>query len=143
MQLLGMLLTPDEAEAAADDDGLDDALDDALGEDDDTDDDAGETGRGDACARRRPRRGRRQLPEALPPVEIEVLPPEVIEEGLSNFRRIGEVVERRPASLVVARIVRPKFARKDDAAGTVEKQLAEETPEVPAPRRACSRARRH
>ena len=131
MQLLGMLLNPDEAEAAAEDDGLDDALSDALDEDDGD----GDTGPGDTCAPRRPRRGRRQLPEALPRVEIEVLPPEVLQEGLSSFRRIGEVVsevvERRPASLVVARIVRPKFARKDDAAESIEEQLAQGTPTSP------------
>ena len=38
-----------------------------------------------------------------------------IAEGLETFRRIGElvseVVERRPTSLVVARIVRPDLAR--------------------------------
>jgi transposase len=45
------------------------------------------------------------------------LPPEVERAGLDAFARIGEeiseVIERRPASLVVARIVRPKFVRKD------------------------------
>ncbi len=45
-----------------------------------------------------------------------MLPPEVEREGLDAFERIGEevseVVERSPASLVVARIVRPKFVRK-------------------------------
>ncbi len=50
-----------------------------------------------------------------------MLPPEVIQEGLERFERIGqevsEVVERRPASLVVARIVRPKFVRKGQADG--------------------------
>jgi transposase len=136
MQLLGMLLSPDEAEAAAEDDGLDDALSDALDEDDGAGDGDGDTGPGDTCAPRRPCRGRRKLPEALPRVEIEVLPPEVLQEGLASFRRIGEVVsevvERRPASLVVARIVRPKFARKDDAAESIDEQLSEETPEVPA-----------
>ncbi len=130
MQLLGMLMSPDEVEAAAEDDSFDDALDDALDEDEGEGD-----GAGDTCAPRRPRRGRRKLPEALPRVEIEVLPPEVLQEGLENFRRIGEVVseavERRPASLVVARIVRPKFARKDDATETIEEQLAQETPASP------------
>ncbi|MFZ6181048.1 IS66 family transposase [Nannocystis pusilla] len=81
-----------------------------------------------APARRRSR-GRRPLPENLPRVEIEVLPPEVVHEGLDAFARIGqvvsEVVERRPASLVVARIVRPKFVRKGEAPGTVEDQALE------------------
>ncbi|MCY1065037.1 hypothetical protein OV090_09715 [Nannocystis sp. RBIL2] len=52
--------------------------------------------------RRRPA-GRRPLPEHLPRVEIEVLPPEVLREGLDAYERIGqevsEVLERRPASL--------------------------------------------
>ena len=77
-------------------------------------------------------RGRGPLPENLPRVEIEVLPPEVVREGLDAFARIGqvvsEVVERRPASLVVARIVRPKFVRKGEVPGTVDG----ETPEAPA-----------
>lgn len=61
--------------------------------------------------------GRKPLPEHLPRVEIEVLPPEVERDGLAAFERIGEeiseTIERRPASLVVARVVRPKFVRKD------------------------------
>ena len=60
--------------------------------------------------------GRKPLPAELPRVDIEVLPPEVEQEGLAAFDRIGEevseVVERRPASLVVVRVVRPKFVRK-------------------------------
>jgi transposase len=61
--------------------------------------------------------GRKPLPEKLPRVEIEVLPPEVQQEGLAAFEKIGEdvaeTVERRPASLVVVRTHRPKFVRKD------------------------------
>jgi hypothetical protein len=61
--------------------------------------------------------GRKPLPEKLPRVEIEVLPPEVQQEGLAAFEKIGEdvaeTVERRPASLVVVRTRRPKFVRKD------------------------------
>lgn len=136
MRILEMLLKPDEAEADAKDDdeeSLEEALTEALqGEGDDDEPKPAEKG-----APRRPRRGRRKLPQSLPRVEIEVLPPEVLQEGLENFRRIGEVVsetvERRPGSLVVARIVRPKFARKDDpAAETIDAQLADETPESPA-----------
>ena len=60
--------------------------------------------------------GRKPLPENLPRVEIEVLPPEVQARGLDAFERIGEdvseVVERRRASLVVVRITRPKFVEK-------------------------------
>jgi transposase len=60
--------------------------------------------------------GRRAITAMLPRVDIEVLPPEVQREGLDAFDRIGEetseVVEHRPASLVLVRIVRPKFVRK-------------------------------
>ena len=60
--------------------------------------------------------GRKPIPEHLPRVEIEVLPPEVTRQGLDAFDRIGEdiseTLERRPASLVVARVVRPKFVAK-------------------------------
>lgn len=65
----------------------------------------------------RPKRGRRPLPTELPRVVIRVVPPEVECEGLDNFVQIGEevceVIERRKASLVVVRFVRPKFVRKD------------------------------
>jgi transposase len=61
--------------------------------------------------------GRKPLPEKLPRVEIEILPPEVKQDGLAAFEKIGEdvaeTVERRPASLVVVRTRRPKFVRKD------------------------------
>jgi transposase len=82
--------------------------------------------------------GRKPLPEHLPRVEIQILPPEVEREGLDAFDRIGEevseVVERRPASVVVARIIRPKFVRKDrerDAKTTV---LVGEPLELPIPK---------
>jgi transposase len=69
-----------------------------------------------AHTRRRPT-GRKPLPEHLPRVVIEVLPLEVEKKGLDAFERIGEdvceTVERRPASLVVARVIRPKFVAKD------------------------------
>jgi transposase len=49
--------------------------------------------------------GRKPLPERLPRVDVEVLPPEVQQQGTDAFERIGEdvteTVERRPASLVV------------------------------------------
>src|SRR5579862_4567317 len=51
-----------------------------------------------AHTRRKPT-GRKPLPEHLPRVEIEVLPPEVEKHGLDAFERIGadvsETVERR------------------------------------------------
>jgi transposase len=133
MQLLGMLLSGEEPVAlGADVDELLADLEDAdLDEDEDGVDDPN-----DPPPRRR-RRGRRPLPEELPRVDIEVLPPEVLEEGQAAFRRIGEavseVVERRPGSLVVVRVHRPKFARKlDPATETIEAQLAGETSEAPA-----------
>lgn len=56
------------------------------------------------------------FPEHLPRVTIELLPPEVQLEGLNAFRLIGseerEVLERRPASHFVVRLVRKKFVRK-------------------------------
>jgi len=61
--------------------------------------------------------GRKPIPEHLPRVEILVLPPEVERKGLDAFERIGqdvsETIERRPASLVVAHIIRPKFVPKE------------------------------
>ena len=138
MQLLGMLLRESDAGPEAIPEEPDVGLADL--EDEDGTDDAEP---GESCAPRR-RRGRRTLPEALPRVEIEVLPPEVIQEGLERFERIGqevsEVVERRPASLVVARIVRPKFVRKGEAtpcdadAPEVSPVLIAETPERPIER---------
>jgi transposase len=67
----------------------------------------------------RPKRGRKRLPETLPRVEVRLVPPEVEREGTDQFEVIGEevceVVERRKASVVVVRIIRPKFVRKDRA----------------------------
>src|SRR6478735_526547 len=57
--------------------------------------------------------GRRPLPDHLPRVDVEILPDEVERQGRDSFERIGETVERRPASLVVVRVHRPKFVRKD------------------------------
>jgi hypothetical protein len=66
---------------------------------------------------RKPPTGRKPLPENLPRVDIEIVPEEVKQLGLEQFERIGEevteVLERRPASAVVARIIKPKFVRKD------------------------------
>jgi len=61
--------------------------------------------------------GRKPLPEHLPRVDVELIPHEVQQGGLENFRRIGEevseVLERRRASSVVVRLIRPKFVAKD------------------------------
>jgi transposase len=90
-----------------------------------------------AHTRRKPT-GRKPLPEHLPRVEIQVLPPEVEREGLDAFERIGEDVcetlERRPASFVVARVVRPKFVRRDRQRGGETEVLAAEPLELPIPR---------
>jgi len=69
-----------------------------------------------AHQRRKPT-GRKPLPENLPRVEVEILPPEVQKQGLDAFERIGEdvseTVERRPASFVVVQVRKPKFVPKD------------------------------
>jgi transposase len=87
--------------------------------------------------RRKPT-GRKPIPEHLPRVEIEVLPPEVESAGLDAFERIGEeiseVIERRPASLVVARIIRPKFVRKDRERDAPTEVFVGEPLELPIPR---------
>ena len=65
--------------------------------------------------------GRKPLPDHLPRIEVEVLPDEVTKEGAENFERIGEDVterlERRPASIVVVQIRKPKFVRIIDRKG--------------------------
>jgi transposase len=88
--------------------------------------------------KRRKPTGRKPLPEHLPRVEIRVLPPEVEKHGLDAFERIGEdvseTIERRPASLVVARIVRPKFVRKDREREAETEVLIAEPLELPIAR---------
>jgi transposase len=87
---------------------------------------------------RRAPTGRKPLPEHLPRVEIQVLPPEVERQGLDAFERIGEdvceTIERRPASLLVARVVRPKFVLKNRGRNGETEVLIGETPELPIPR---------
>lgn len=82
--------------------------------------------------------GRRPLPENLPRVEIEIVPPEVLLQGLDAFERIGEQtsesLERRPASLVVARVVRPKFVPKDRDKNAATQVLIAPPPELPIER---------
>ncbi|MGZ6673911.1 MAG: IS66 family transposase [Solirubrobacteraceae bacterium] len=107
---------PDDAEAASDNETSDDS-------------DNGKP---------RPKPGRKPLPEELPRVEIRILPPEVEREGLDQFEQIGqevsEVVERRKASLVVVRVIRPKFVRKDRERNAETEVLAAEAPELPIER---------
>jgi transposase len=82
--------------------------------------------------------GRQPLPDKLPRVEIEILPPEVQQHGLEAFERIGEdvteTVERRPAALVAVRVCRPKFVKKDRERLAETTVLQAATPELPIER---------
>jgi transposase len=82
--------------------------------------------------------GRKPLPADLPRVEIELVPPEVERAGRDAFDRIGEdvseTIERRPASLVVVRVRRPKFVRKDRERNAETEVLCEAAPELPIER---------
>ena len=79
--------------------------------------------------------GRKALPEKLPRVDVEVLPPEVQQKGTDAFVRIGEdvteTVERRPASLVVVRVRKPKFVPKGRDATAETTVLQAPPPELP------------
>jgi len=82
--------------------------------------------------------GRKPLPASLPRIDVTVLPPEVEARGTDAFERIGEdvteTVERRPASMVVVRVHKPKFVDKGrDLADDVEVYQAE-PPELPIER---------
>jgi transposase len=82
---------------------------------------------------------RRPLPEHLPHVTIEILPPEVEREGRDAFEQIGcesrDVLERRPASVVIVEIQKPKFIRKvAKPAGGPTQVLVAATPELPIER---------
>lgn len=84
--------------------------------------------------------GRKPLPETLPRVDIEVTPPDVQRRGLDAFQRIGEdvteTVERRPATVVVVRTVRPKYVPRGDSEATPDgpKVLQAPAPQLPLPR---------
>ena len=82
--------------------------------------------------------GRRPLPENLPRVDVEVLPPEVLRLGLDAFERIGEdvteTVERRPGSLVVVRTHKAKFVPKGRKRNAETQVLQAPPPELPIPR---------
>lgn len=90
-----------------------------------------------AHERRKPT-GRKPLPEHLPRVDVEVIPPEVQQAGLDAFERIGEdvteTVERRPASLVVVRVCKPKFVPKDRERCAATEVLQASPPELPIER---------
>lgn len=117
LQLLGTLLAHDEAEPGSEVKEVEHAV---------------------RAHTRRRSSGRRPLPENLPRVDIEILPEEVQRQGLDAFERIGEdvseVVERRPASMVVVRTHKPKFVRKDRERLAATEVLVAETPELPIER---------
>jgi transposase len=81
--------------------------------------------------------GRQVLPEKLPRVDLVVVPPEVEAKGRDQFEIIGqevsETVERRPASLVVVRVVRPKFVEKGRDRLAETKVHIGATPDLPIP----------
>jgi transposase len=82
--------------------------------------------------------GRKPLPENLFRIDVEVLPHEVQRQGLDAFERIGEdtteTVERRPASLVVVRVHKPKFVPKDRDRLDPTTVLQAPSPELPIER---------
>ena len=81
--------------------------------------------------------GRKPLPESLPRVDIELIPPEVQAQGLEAFDKIGEditeTVEYRPSSLVVVATHKPKFAPKGRVRNTETKIVQAEPLELPIP----------
>jgi transposase len=81
---------------------------------------------------------RKPFPEELPRVTIELVPPEVEKEGLDAFEPIGaekrEVLERRPASVVIVEVVKKKFVRKSERHALTTAVLVAESPELPIPR---------
>jgi transposase len=82
--------------------------------------------------------GRKPLPESLPRIQVELLPPEVQAKGLDAFERIGEdtceTVERRAGGFVVVRTVRPKFVAKERDRNAETKVEQAEPAELPIPR---------
>ena len=82
--------------------------------------------------------GRQVLPEKLPRIEIELLPPEVQARGTEAFERIGEdvteTIERRSASLVVVRTIKGKFVEKREGLPQATTVLQAEPPELPIER---------
>ncbi len=84
------------------------------------------------------RKSRRCLRTNLPRVEITLLPPEAERSGLDTFDRIGEdtseTLERRPSVLAVARVIRPKFVRKDRERNAETEVFIAEPPLLPIPR---------
>ena len=91
----------------------------------------------EAHERRKPT-GRQKIPDVIPRVDIRVVPPEVERLGLDAFEIIGEevteVLERRPASLIVARVVKPKFRYKNRKIGEPIEIHTAGTPPLPIDR---------
>jgi transposase len=94
-----------------------------------------------ASGERKPRAkptGRQVLPEKLPRVDVEVLPPEVKARGTDAFERIGEdvteTIERRSASLVVVRTIKGKYVEKSEGLPQQTEVLQAEPPELPIER---------
>jgi transposase len=87
---------------------------------------------------RTPPTGRKPLPATLPRVEIELVPPEVERDGRNAYETIGEevaeTIERRPASVVVVRVRRPKFVRKDRERNAETDVVCASPPELPIER---------
>jgi transposase len=82
--------------------------------------------------------GRQKIPDSIPRVDIRVVPPEVERLGLDAFEIIGEevteILERRPASLIVARVVKPKFLLKRRNVGDPIEVHTAGTPALPIDR---------
>lgn len=82
--------------------------------------------------------GRKPLPEHLPRIDVEVVPDEVMREGLDAFERIGqeisEVIERRRAAMLVVRSIRGKYKRKGLELGEEVEILIAEPLELPIER---------
>lgn len=82
--------------------------------------------------------GRKPLPEKLPRIHVEVLPPEVQQAGLDAFEKIGEdvteTIERRPASVVVVAVHKPKFVPKGRDLKAEVPVLQASPPELPIER---------
>ena len=82
--------------------------------------------------------GRKPIPDDLPRIDVEIPPLEVQREGLEAFERIGEevreTIERRSASLVVVRVTRPKFVRKDRTRDEPTRVAIAEPLDLPIPK---------
>lgn len=97
-----------------------------------------ETTEQQVAAHTRKRPVRKPFPEHIERVRFELVPAEVEREGRDAFDEIGverrEVLERRPASLVVVEVVKPKFVRKSERGALCTEVLVAPTPELPIER---------